>query len=172
MPPTTSAAVSPSEAVAERLNDPAVAASLVTILDHAELLSTLVLGLGGFLERGDQVIGALAEAVGDLKAAGAGQQLSDLPKLADVASATKLLVDSAPTLQGVLQSSLAQPESVAMVSMFAEAANEGLNNARRSGARVDGVRGAMRTLKDPDVQRGLGILVEIARALGRRAGSA
>jgi len=65
--PSTSA--QPIDAVAERLNDPAVAASLVTLLDNAELLSTLVLGLSGFVERGDMIMDAVADGVNEMKAA-------------------------------------------------------------------------------------------------------
>lgn len=42
----------PVDAVIDRLNDPAVAAALVTVLDHAELLSSLVVELAAFMERG------------------------------------------------------------------------------------------------------------------------
>lgn len=62
----------PIDAVEERLNDPTVAAALVTILDNAELLSTLILGLSGFVERGDTIIETVHEAVVEFKAGTSG----------------------------------------------------------------------------------------------------
>ena len=45
----------PVDAVLDRLNDPATATAMITLLDNAELLSTLVVGLAGYLERSDAV---------------------------------------------------------------------------------------------------------------------
>lgn len=45
----------PVDAVLERLNDPATATAMITLLDNADLLSTLVVGLAGYMERSDAV---------------------------------------------------------------------------------------------------------------------
>lgn len=60
-----SVAHQPVDAVTERLDDPAVAASLVARLDNVELLPTSVLGLSGLLERGDTIMDVVAEGVHD-----------------------------------------------------------------------------------------------------------
>lgn len=158
----------PSDAVVERLNDPAVAAALVTLLDNAELLSTLVLGLSGFVERGDMIMDAVAEGVQDFKKAGGAKPSGDMPSLTELGSVAGQLASSAPALEGVLNSSMVEPETIALLSQFSEAATEGAANARANNTRVEGIRSAVKTLKDPEVQRGLGLLVEIARSLGRR----
>lgn len=159
----------PVDAVMERLNDPGVAASLVTLLDNSELLSTLVLGLSGLVERGDLIMDAVAEGVGDMKAAAKDQNGSgELPSISELGAVAGQLSAAAPLLTNVLESSIATPESIAVLSDLADAAAEGQRNAIANNTRVDGVRGAMKTLKDPEVQQGLGVLVEIARSLGRR----
>ena len=163
--PTASAA--PVDAVTERLNDPAVAASLVTLLDNAELLSTLVLGLGGFVERGDIIMDAVAEGVGDMKAAMGQEGGTELPSVSELGSMAGQLTAAAPLLTDVLDSSIATPETIDALSKLADAAAEGQRAAAANNTKVEGVRGVARTLKDPDVQTGLGVLVEIARALGR-----
>lgn len=157
----------PVTAVTERLNDPAVAASLVTILDNAELLSTLVLGLSGLMERGDMIMDAVAEGVGDMKAAALNGD-SNLPSPAEFGAIAGQLSAAGPLLSNVLESSIAQPETIAVLSDLSEAAAEGRANAIANNTRIDGIRGALRVLKDPEVQQGLGLLVEIARSLGRR----
>ena len=163
------AAAEPIDAVTERLNDPAVAASLVTLLDNSELLSTLVLGLGGFVERGDLIMDAVAEGVGDMKAGASQGGTSELPSISELGAVAGQLTSAAPLLTNVLDSSIATPETIAVLSNLADAAAEGQRAAAANNTKVDGLRGVARTLKDPEVQAGLGVLVEIARALGRKS---
>jgi hypothetical protein len=159
----------PVDAVMERLNDPAVAASLVTLLDNAELLSTLVLGLSGLIERGDVIMGTVAESVAELKAPGGPlSDTSELATIREVAVVGRQLAASAPLLAQVLDSSMARPETIQLLSDVSDAATEGSARARANDTRVVGLRGALHALKDPDVQRGLGLVVEISRSLGRQ----
>ena len=73
----------PVDAVVERLNDPGVAASLVTLLDNAELLSTLVVGLGGLIERSDTIMDSVADGVAEFKASGAALRPEGSPSIAE-----------------------------------------------------------------------------------------
>lgn len=157
----------PIDAVAERLNDPAVAASLVTLLDNAELLSTLVLGLSGFISRGEMIVDSLAEGLNDIRAVNASRP-DGTPTLADLRTATSELVEAAPALRQVLGSAMTQPATIDLLSMFSEAAVEGAEAARRNHTEVKGPFSALKAMKEPEVQRGLGLLIEISRALGRR----
>jgi hypothetical protein len=156
----------PADAIVDRLNDPAVAASLVTLLDHAELLSTLVIGLGGFIERGDTIMDAVAEGVNELKAS--RPEGSSAPNLAYLAALAGKVSDAAPTLEAALDSSMVSPEMIDDLALMSDALTEGITNAQANQTAVKGVRGAMKSLKDPEVQRGLGMLIEVARSLGRR----
>jgi hypothetical protein len=165
---TAPATHQPVDAVLERMNDPAIAASLVTLLDNAELISTLVLGLSGFIERSDVIMETVAGSVAEFKASGG--PLSDASELTTIREATAVarqLAASAPLLAQILDSSMARPETVQLLSDVSEAATEGAARARAEDTRVAGGFGALKSLRDPDVQRGLGVLVEIARSLGR-----
>ena len=159
----------PVDAIVDRLNDPTVAASMVTLLDHAELLSTLVIGLGGFLERGDVILDAVAEGVNELKAT--RPEGSSAPDLVHLTALAGKISDATPTLEAVLDSSMMSPTMVDDLAMMSDALTEGIANAQNNQTEVGGVFGMMKTLKDPEVQRGLGVLVEIARSLGRRMNS-
>ena len=57
--------LTPEEQLAEQLKDPAVVGSLLTLLDHADLLAVLVTGLDQLISRseviGDSVLGGIAE---------------------------------------------------------------------------------------------------------------
>ena len=159
----------PVDAVTERLNDPAVAASLVTLLDNAELLSTLVLGLSGFIERGDTIMDSIAAGVSEFKGVKLGNVGGvTLPSASQINALTSALVKSTPMITEVLDSTLLSADSIALVTMLSDAMAEGMATAHRTDASVSGIRGVLRLLKDPEVGRGLGVLVEIAKAIGRR----
>ncbi len=167
-PTMTAAAGLPADAVMERLNDPGVAAALVTLLDNAELLSTLVLGLGGFLERGDMIMDAVAEGVNDFKAARGDGTGPELPSIGELGAVVGELAEARPALQGVLASAMVRPDTIDLLSELSEAATEGAANARANQTRIGGLRSLLGLLRDDEVQRGLGLVVEISRSLGRR----
>jgi len=156
----------PVDAVVERLNDPAVAASLVTLLDNAEFLSTLVLGLGGFVARGETIMDAVADGVQEFKAAGGGT--SELPSPAELTELASQLGAAAPAVSRVLESPMVEPETIDLLGTFSKAATAGMANAEANETKVAGIRGALKALKDPDVQRGLGVLIEVSRSLGQQ----
>jgi hypothetical protein len=156
----------PIDAVAERLNDPAVAASLVTLLDNAELLSTLVLGLSGMIGRSEMIIDSFAEGVGDLRAA-AESRPEGAPSLSDLGTIAGELAAAAPVLRQVLASPMVSPATIDLLSLVSDAAVEGSETARRNETSISAF-GALKALKEPEVQRGLGLLIEISRSLGRR----
>lgn len=164
--PTTAA---PVDAVVERLNDPTVAASLVTLLDNAELLSTLVLGFSGFLERGDSIMDMVAESVGELKAARANTELPPLPSLKEVSGLVGQLSAATPTLNALLASPAARPATIEFLGHLSEAATVGAQRAAANHTHgPSGLLGIRKVLKDDDVQVGLGLLLEIAKALGQQ----
>jgi uncharacterized protein YjgD (DUF1641 family) len=159
----------PADLLTERLDDPTVVAALSTLLDHAELLSTLVIGLAGFVERGDIIIDSVASGVAEIKAARRGAATDiELPSPSELASLVNAMTKAAPAINDVLDSSMMNADSVALLSLVSESAVEGTANARANGTSVRGLRATLKALKDPSVARGLGVMVEIAKALGRR----
>lgn len=165
----TDTRVEPVDAVRERLNDPAVAASMVTLLDNSELLSTLVLGLAGFMERGDMIMDAVAEGVNDIKTASAAKSgEADLPSIDELTTLAGQLGHATPLLGQLLDSPIARPETIGVLAALSEAASEGIDNAARNNTEVSGPIGAVKALRDPEVAKGLGVFLEIAKALGKR----
>ncbi len=179
----------PVDAVTERLNDPAVAASLVSLLDNVEMLSTLVTGLNEFFERGDTIIDSVASGVREFKdARAAGGSSFDLTKFSADAKALMstlneampvlrealpllhdalpVLNEALPTVRQLLSSGMVNDEVIELLATVSTSAVEGARAARANDTTVKGVLGTLKALKDPDVQRGMGLLVEIAKALG------
>lgn len=154
----------------ERLDDPKVAEALGTILDHADLLALLVSGLDGFLARGEVITDSLGDGLDELRGTAGG----GLPGPAEIGSLVSSLgalsgslSEAGPLLERVIGSDVTSQPALDVVSLAARALVEGHARAQAGQVRVAGIRAMLRLLKDDDVTRGLGFLVEVARALGR-----
>jgi hypothetical protein len=152
-----------------RLDDPEVSEALGTILDHADLLALIVSGLDGFLSRGDVITDSLGEGIGELRAGGGTlPDPAELGKLVtSLGSLTGTLGEAGPLLERVVGSDVTSQAAIDVVSLAARALVEGHATAQANQARVQGVRALLRLLKDDDLARGLGFVVEVGRALGR-----
>ena len=60
-------AISPADALRDRLDDPQIASSLNSLLDHADLLAVLVTGVDGLLRRGDEIGESVTAAVDEIR---------------------------------------------------------------------------------------------------------
>jgi hypothetical protein len=166
---------SPGDDLIQRLDDPQVASSLAVILDHADLLATIIMGIDGMLRRADVIGDSLAAGVAEIRelsASSNGQRpwpSIDVAALSD--SVTRLsaaVVDATPTLDRLLHSPLTDPQTADVLAEVGEALLEGKRAAAEDPRGPKGVFALMRVTKDPDVSRGLGFMIQIARAFGRR----
>src|SRR4029453_3932854 len=140
-----------------------------------DLLATIIVGLDGLLRRaeviGDNVASGVAE-VRDLAAAGNGQRPWPSVDLAALSgSVTRLsaaVVDATPALDRLLHSPLTDPQTAEVLAEIGEALLEGKRAAAADPRGPKGVFALMRVTKDPDISRGLGFMIQIARAFGKR----
>lgn len=174
--------VSPVDRLRKRLDDPAVAASLDSLLDHADLIAILVAGLDGLVRRGDEISESLASAVDELR--GPASSLSSIPGLDQVknefrgidvgalavslAGLSKALVDATPAMNTLLRSPLVDPQSAEVLAELGHALVEGKAAAEADPGGPKGLFGLWRVSKDTDINRGLGFLIQVARAFGKR----
>ncbi|MEE6140227.1 DUF1641 domain-containing protein [Mycobacterium sp. 050128] len=168
-------AESPGDEVIARLDDPAIASSLSLILDHADLLATIVVGLDGLLRRAEVIGDSVASGVAEIRevAVARGSQQTwpsiDLAALSDTATRlSAAVVDATPALDRLLHSPLTDPQTAEILADVGEALLEGKRAADADPRGPKGVFALMRVAKDPDVSRGLGFMIQIARAFGRR----
>lgn len=162
--PTTAAP--PSERLGQRLDDPAVAASLDVILDHADLLAVMVEGLSGLIERGDTITESVVEGVDELRTAATGSPL--LAALGDVD--TKALIDSASRLAAALPTlapALAAAAESGHVERLARGVAQGIEADAAHPAPISGPISLFKAVKDADVARALGFFLTIAKSIGR-----
>ncbi|BBY65976.1 DUF1641 domain-containing protein [Mycolicibacterium helvum] len=170
-------AVSPADQIRDKLDDPKVAASLNNLLDHADLLAVLVTGLDGLVRRGDVIADSLSCAVNDFKGAsvagvpGAEALKSvDLQSLAQsLATLSNSLVGAAPALNSLLSSRLTDPQTAEVLAALGQALVDGKAAAAAPGG-PKGLFGLWKVTKDPDVVRGLGFMIQVARSFGRQVG--
>jgi hypothetical protein len=157
-----------------RLEEPKVVGALNNLLDHAELLSVLLIGLDGFVSRGDVIADSLADAVGELRgASGVAGPLASIDVRGLAGSAATLsssVITGTPALSTLL-STITDPRTVEGVTQLAGALAEGRTKAEAEPMAPTGVFGLLRALKDEDTARGLGFLIQVSKALGRQLSS-
>ncbi|MBK6873333.1 MAG: DUF1641 domain-containing protein [Kineosporiaceae bacterium] len=154
----------PVDQLRARLDDPEVAASLNALLDNVGALAVMATMANGFLERGDTITENVVGMVHEVRGAaghGPGYLVEPARKLVEEAPA---IADAATAL---IESGMFSREVVGLLGRFANAAVEGVRVAEAQNTSLDGVRATFRALRDPDVARGLGMLVEVARAIGK-----
>lgn len=164
---------SPGDDLVARLDDPKIASSISLILDHADLLATIIVGLDGMLRRADVIGDNLAAGVAEVKGlAGNGQRpwpSVDLAALSDtVTRLSSAAVDASPAIERLLNSPLTDVKTADVLADLGEALLEGREAAAADPRGPKGIFALMRVAKDPDVSRGLGFMIHIARAFGQR----
>ncbi len=173
------ATVTPADDLRARFDDPAVAAALNNVLDHAELLAFLLGGLDGMLRRGDEITESLAGAIHEIRDSAAVDTVPgieslknvDLQALADsLTTLSGALVKATPAINTLLSSRLTDPQAVDVLANLGEALVDSRAAARSDPAPTT-LRGLWRMRKDKDVLRGLGFMMQVAREFGRRIGS-
>ncbi len=170
-PRKTAAAVEPgrslaAESLLQRLDDPKTAAALHQLLDNAELLAMGVTMLDELLRRSETIAGNVSSTLAEVRgSAGPGAEGA----AADLGALLKTLKQGLPTIAGLLDSPLTQPQTMAALDTIASALTEGLEEARTLSPHKLGIRGLLSELRDPETARGIQTLLAVARSVGRRA---
>jgi hypothetical protein len=171
-------AASPVDGVLSKLAEPGVAEALTDLLEHADLLAILVSGLDGLLRRSETIGNSVAEGIRDLRevtSAGSlppGLNAAELTRLAgSLARLSPAVADAAPALDTLLRSELTDARAINVISAAARALVTGADRAAAGPPASMGVFALLRTLRDPDVSRGLAFLIQVAKAFGQQLAS-
>jgi hypothetical protein len=163
----------PVSQLAARLDDPAIAQSLHQLLDHADLLAILVIGLDGLARRSDAITGALVESLTELRAVERPAGLPDSAHLLQIAQQLGGMVgpavDMLPTVEYLLRSDLGDTKVIDIAAMASRAIVAG-SQAAETGSekeRRPGFFALWRAFRDEDTRRALGFGLGVAKALGR-----
>lgn len=157
--------------LASRLSDPQTIAAVNSLLDNLPLIAILVRGLDEFVRRADVVADTVSDSLREVKA---GTQATGM-NIRDTSAQLSVLIpafaEAAPAIKRIVESTIVGEDAVAVVDDAAAALIEGGEKARRENVRV-GVGGLMKATRDKDFQRGMGMMVEVLTALGRKLGEA
>ncbi len=174
-------ATSPADQVRAKLDDPRVAASLNDLLEHADLLAILVSGLDGLVRRSDEISESLTAAIGELKSDANGASITqsipgvealravDLAGLAgSFATLSDKVIGATPALDSLLSSRLTDPQATEVLTQLGDALVEAKSATARNAEGPKGFFGMLKAMKDPDVARGLGFMLQVAKSFGRQ----
>lgn len=163
----------------ERLDDPQVAAALNNLLDHADLLAILVVGLDGFVGRTETIGEAIAEGLADIRGVAAsnpalesvdpGELLSSaialstaLPKLTPAVTR----VVEAGLIDDLLDSGIVSAEMVDQIARLGRGLTAGAERARTDPIEIKGLFSLTKLLKDPDIRRAIVYGAAVAKSIG------
>lgn len=155
-----------AERLLDRLEDPRTAAALHQLLDNVELLAVLLGGLDGLARRGEVIGDTVAEVLAEARAAGRATGLDPVETSKQLATLIPVLAEASPAIERILASPVVEPEPIEAVGEAAMALVSGMRAAETAPRRV-GLFGLFKASRDPDVQLGLGYVVEVARAFGQ-----
>lgn len=149
-------------ALAERLRDPAVVASLNTLVDHADLLAIMVVALDGFIARSEVIGDSLVSSVTELRGTveGSGFDASALVEAGRTLAET--LPKAAPSLVALVESG-----SLEQLATLTAGLADGARTFETHPVDIGGPLSLLRLLKDPDINRTISWAATIARSLGR-----
>ncbi|MDX1882161.1 DUF1641 domain-containing protein [Mycolicibacterium sp. 120270] len=165
---------SPGDDLIARLDDPKIASSISLILDHADLLATIIVGLDGMMRRADVIGDSLASSIAEIRDVASNGAQREWPSV-DVASVGETITrlsaaaaDAMPAIERLLHSPLTDVGTADVLADLGEALRDGRQAAAADPRGPKGIFALMRVTKDPDVSRGLGFMIHIARAFGQR----
>jgi hypothetical protein len=163
----------PARDLAARLDDPQVVQSLQSLLDHADLLAVLLVGLDGLIRRGDTIADSLAEGVSELRSVQRPDGLPDSGQLLDAArklgGMLEPTLDVLPTFEYLLRSDMGDRRVIDVAAMASRAVLAGSETSAAAPARQrrPGIFGLWRALRDDDTRRALGFVLAVAKSLGQ-----
>ncbi len=163
---------SSSGLLARKLSDPVTASAVSSLIDQAGLLAFLLQGIDEFLSRGDVIADSLADGLVEVKSVTAQSGRLGTVNLSELtANFTKLLLslsESSPAISELLDSGMFRSDVMQLLAAAADAAVEARQNVAAKAPKIQGVYSLVKSLKEPDVQKGLSYIVELAGALGRK----
>jgi hypothetical protein len=145
----------------DRLAAPATLASLQTLLDKLPLLAFAATAVEGFLQRGEELTDNVADS---LREAEHFTAPLDPEKLRQVAAGLPKMIDTMMALHDV---GLFDRDVVAVLAEVGKQAAGPYREAKRLPDQPVGLWGLFRALRDPDVQRALGVGLHIVKRFGQ-----
>ncbi|QJW94970.1 DUF1641 domain-containing protein [Frigoriglobus tundricola] len=145
----------------DRLADPATLAALTALIDRLPLLAFGASALDGLLRRGEELADNVADSLQDAR-----QFVPPIDplKLQEAAVGLPKVIDAVTAL---INAGLFDPEVVAVLVEVGKQAAGPYREAKQMPDHLVGMWGLVRAMRDPDVQRALGVGLYIAKRYGQ-----
>ena len=167
----------------ERMTDPATLKLLSQLLDHLPLAVFALEAVDGFLKRGDVLADSMADGVAELRKGSPNVDpealkaaVESLPKLAEAGQrlvSSGLLEEGLPKVIAaglqMIQAGMLDPEIVVTLGQLGKTGVESYKEATaRPVEPVGGIFALWRAMKDPEVQKAMGLFMAVAKAFARK----
>ncbi len=155
------------ERLVDKLTDPVTAEYALGIVENLEALYILTVSLNEFLKRGDEIVSSLSEGVSELRstASEAGKGYADT--LEELFELFRSLGDKSAALGSLLRNQLLEEHFISGVTVVTKSLAQAHQNTKAVKTQTKGIGSLLRSIKDPEVQRGLDFVIELLRSLGR-----
>lgn len=158
-----------------RLQDPNVANSLASLLDHADLLALLVEALDGLVARseviGDNLVAGLTEirsaSKSDVDLPGLVQSGVSLAAVAPKAIPGLVNALESGAIDKLLSAGVVSAEALPQVELLARGLARGSKDYAAQPVEVGGLLSLPKLLKDPDIARAISFFATVAKAVGQ-----
>lgn len=169
-------------AISARLEEPAVAAALLSLLDHAELVAVLLEGVDGFVARSETIGDSLMDGVNELRSTVQSNTALqdagvDLAAITDAGiSLAAVLPKAAPGMVAAVEtgaidklfaSGVIGKDAVDQVATLAGGLVAGGRAFDQHPVQIGGALSLLKLLKDPDINRALSYFATVAKAIGQ-----
>lgn len=164
----------------DRLGDPRTLKLLETLFDKLETAVFLLEALDGFLRRSNEIADSASSLVGELRNTSAGVDLSEITRLAErtpkimealgrltETRALERVPDVVNAGVTLAEAGMLDPQVVRVLGEVGHSLAAAYDDAKSQPPARMGALGLFRALGDPEVQKVLGLLVSVARRVGR-----
>ncbi len=155
------------ERLIEKLTDSTTAEYALGIVENLEALYILTVSLNEFLKRGDEIVSSLSEGVGELRGVTSDTMSSYMDTLKELFQLYRSLGDKSAALGSLLRNQLLEENFISGVTVITKSLAQAHQNTKALNTQTKGIGSLLRSIKDPEVQRGLDFAIELLRSIGR-----
>jgi len=162
-----------SDRLQEKLSDPQVVDSLVTVLEHADKLALLLTGLEGFLRNSEGYLQNVVGSFAEMQALAQATGVTPANFAAAAAKAQELLPLGQEMLGHVVtlrKAGMLDPEVISLVGKMGAAAVATVQDDKSHSSQPRGIFNLLGLLKDPEIARTLNFAIAFAQRFGRQLG--
>ena len=161
----------------EQLGNPQTIANLQTVLSKLEVAAFALTAIDGFVRRGDEITDAISASLGDARTLVGFLDLEKLKILPQALEALPVLLNSgildhlpqfANAATTFVESGLLNPATVKALAETGDHLSASYDEVKKLPPKHTSLLGLVKALSDPDVNRSVTLMLEMARYYGKK----